>query len=220
MPNYSNTIIYVIKCKDVNIIEEYVGHTTDINSRKYTHKGNCNNEKSNNYNSYKYKFIRENGGWDNWEFIEIEKYPCNNKTEALNKEEEIRKERQSKLNSIRAFINKEDRKEINKQFYYNNKEEILNKRKQYYDNNKEKVLEQHKNWYDNNKEKVLETSKLWCINNKEKSKQYKLNYFLKNKEKIFEKMSETYECICGSIIRNDSKWRHEKSVKHNKNLEK
>ena len=67
--DYSKTIIYKLCCKDVNITDEYVGGTTNFYGRKGNHKGKCNNS-----NTRVYKFIRENGGWDNWEMIEIEKY--------------------------------------------------------------------------------------------------------------------------------------------------
>lgn len=214
MPNYQNTIIYIIKCKDENITEEYVGHTTNIKLRIKNHKNICNNENHNYYNLKIYKIIRENGGWINWKVIEFEKYPCNNKTEALNKEEEIRQLRNSKLNSNKAFLNDENKKEYNKQRYEENKEEILEQRKKYHENNREIILEKHKIYYQNNKDKHLEKCKEWVKNNKEKSNQYKLNYIYKNKDKISEKASEKYKCICGSCIRKDSKYKHERSPKH------
>ena len=34
MPDYSKYIIYVIKCKDENVEEEYVGSTTNFSKRK------------------------------------------------------------------------------------------------------------------------------------------------------------------------------------------
>jgi hypothetical protein len=81
--NYSNTIIYKLCCKDLSITDIYVGHTTDMRKRKWGHKSNCNNEKIKNYNLNVYQFIRNNGGWDNWEMIEIEKYPCNDRNEDM-----------------------------------------------------------------------------------------------------------------------------------------
>ena len=40
LPDYSNTIIY---CKDENIKDVYVGHTTDFIGRKYSHKNDVKN---------------------------------------------------------------------------------------------------------------------------------------------------------------------------------
>jgi len=83
--NYSNTIIYKIFCKDFNIKYIYVGHTTNFIKRKYKHKKTCND----NNNKLKiYEIINQNGGWDNWEMIEIAKYNCKDHAEARLKEQE------------------------------------------------------------------------------------------------------------------------------------
>ena len=84
--DYSKTVMYKIVCKDLNIQDVYVGHTTDFRIRKNRHKSGCLNEKGKHYNLNIYKIIRENGGWDNWEMIEIEKYPCNDSNEAGKRE--------------------------------------------------------------------------------------------------------------------------------------
>ena len=82
--DYSNTIIYKIYCKDENIKEVYVGHTTNFSQRKYAHK--ISSEKDKNLRIH--GIIRENGGWDNWDMIEIAKYVCKDSTEARIKEQE------------------------------------------------------------------------------------------------------------------------------------
>jgi hypothetical protein len=80
---YSNTIIYKIYCKDETIKDIYVGHTTNFIKRKYEHK-KCYNMLSNKHEIY--NAIRKNGGWENWDIIEIAKYNCKNHTEARIKE--------------------------------------------------------------------------------------------------------------------------------------
>jgi hypothetical protein len=82
--DYSNTIIYKIYCKDENIKELHVGHTTNFSQRKYAHKIACEKDK----NLKIYGVIRENGGWENWDMIEIAKYDCKDSTEARIKEQE------------------------------------------------------------------------------------------------------------------------------------
>lgn len=73
--DYSKTVIYRIVCKDPTIKDCYVGSTTDFKSRKKSHKSNCNNDKQKkHYNLNIYQFIRKNGGWNNFDMIEIEKY--------------------------------------------------------------------------------------------------------------------------------------------------
>jgi hypothetical protein len=101
--DYSNTIIYKIYCNNDTITDTYVGHTTNFYVRKYQHKNSCNNSK----NVLKiYKTIRENGGWDNWNMIEIAKYNCKDSTEARIKEQLHYEELQSTLNSCPPYVDK------------------------------------------------------------------------------------------------------------------
>jgi hypothetical protein len=63
--DYSNTIIYKIVSKDLNINDCYVGHTTNFIKRKCGHNNCCINPLNKEYNNKKYEFISENVGWDN-----------------------------------------------------------------------------------------------------------------------------------------------------------
>ncbi len=98
--DYSNTIIYKITCKNLDITDKYVGHTIDFAKRKYAHKNNTNNVKSPCYNLKLYKFIRDNGGWDNWKMDIVNFYDCKNLHEAKVKEQEHYIELNATLNSI------------------------------------------------------------------------------------------------------------------------
>ena len=63
--------VYIIRCKDKSITDCYIGSTTDMYNREKNHRNKWNDI---NYRSYKYKvyqFIRDNGGWDNWEMKKI-----------------------------------------------------------------------------------------------------------------------------------------------------
>ena len=101
--DYSNTIIYKIFCKDNDITDTYIGHTTNFSKRKYQHKISCNNLE----NKLKiYQVIREKGGWDNWDMIEIAKYNCKDHTEARIKEQEHYQLLQSSLNSCPPYVDK------------------------------------------------------------------------------------------------------------------
>ena len=48
--DYSNTHFYKIVCKDLNVKELYIGHTTNFKNRKLDHKKNCLNPNSKKYN--------------------------------------------------------------------------------------------------------------------------------------------------------------------------
>lgn len=86
--NYQNSLIYKICCKNPNIKDVYIGSTTNFKSRKNQHKSCCNNINNKSHNNYKYEFIRNNGGWNNWDMILIEKFPCNDSLELHKKEQE------------------------------------------------------------------------------------------------------------------------------------
>ena len=132
--NYSNTIMYKIVCNDLNIIDCYVGHTTDFKSRKNQHKNTCNNI---NNNLKVYQYIRDNGGWNNWSMIMIEKYDCKSKLEALKRERELIEELKATLNMIIPT-------RTQKEYKQNNREDILVSHKEYYIDNKEKIKEMYK----------------------------------------------------------------------------
>jgi hypothetical protein len=83
--DYSNTIIYKIYCKNNSISDFYVGHTTNFIKRKHEHKISYN--KSSNKLKI-YETIRNNGGWENWDIVEIAKYNCKDVSEARIKEHE------------------------------------------------------------------------------------------------------------------------------------
>lgn len=101
--DYSNTIIYKIYCKNDFINDMYVGHTTNFQQRKYAHKIACNNIKN---NLKIYNIIRNNGGWDNWNMIEIARYNCKNSTEARIKEQEHYSSLNASLNSCPPYVDK------------------------------------------------------------------------------------------------------------------
>jgi hypothetical protein len=107
--DYSNTIIYKIYCKDESITDLYVGHTTNFIQRKYSHKIACNNL---NNDLKIYNVIRSNGGWENWNMVEIAKYDCKDVTEARIKEQEHYNALQASLNSCPAYV------DIKKYFCY------------------------------------------------------------------------------------------------------
>jgi hypothetical protein len=102
--DYSNTIIYKICCKDECINDIYVGHTTNFTKRKHQHKLLCSKETLKS-NIKIYKTIKENGGWDNWDMIEIAKYNCKNATEARIKEQEHFNLLNPSLNTIQPYVN-------------------------------------------------------------------------------------------------------------------
>ena len=143
--DYSKTIIYkLVHKEDYDNVNVYVGSTTDFVKRKNSHKSCCNSEKQKGYNEKKYQYIRDNGGWNEWNMIEIQKYPCNDKREAEAREEYWRFHFNSQLNMRKAYITDVGKKEQIKEYRENNKEKSLDYAKEYRENNKEKLLIQKK----------------------------------------------------------------------------
>jgi hypothetical protein len=134
---YQNGLIYKIVCKDPRITDCYVGSCCSFYKRKKQHKSSCNNEKGKEYNLNVYKFMRENGNWENWTMIEIKKYPCETKRELELEERKNLEELNATLNSIMPL-------RTQKEYYETNKEKICIKKKDYYEKNKEDILKKKK----------------------------------------------------------------------------
>jgi hypothetical protein len=129
MVNYNNSMIYKLVCNDINIKDFYIGSTVNFRRRKTEHKGVCNNSNTSHYNYKVYQCIRNNGGWDNWNMVLVEKTPCADRLELRKIEREFMEKLGSSLNSISAYKSKaeyyEYHKESNKEYYKFNKNKIL-----------------------------------------------------------------------------------------------
>ena len=174
--NYKNTLIYKIVCKDTSIEDLYVGHTTSFKDRKREHKSRCNC----NYSRKIYKTINDNGGWDNWEMIEIEKFPCDNSTEAKKRERYWYEKLNSKLNVRNPIV-------INYKEYrhlYNISENRIEYMKNYNKNLTEKQ-KQNKNEYSKKWKSQPYTCECGAIIlNACKNKHFKTPKHIKNKSAI------------------------------------
>jgi hypothetical protein len=207
--DYSKCCIYKIEHID-NESLVYVGHTTNFIKRKIKHKSCCNDDKNKAFNIQLYRMIRENGGWDNFKMIEVEKLNCNDKREAERRENEVMKELKANMNMIKSYIGKDEYKEYRKikgkEYYLLNKEKIDERHKAYNKNNQIKIKE----YYNKNKDKF----KQYYLNNKEEIKETKKEYHLKNKSQISEKRKAKITCECGCEVNKSSIKRHQATKKH------
>lgn len=80
-------VVYKIshKTNQTNLI--YIGSTEDYKYRIWKHKYCCNTPHYYKYSSPLYKFINENGGWDNFEFTVLYEF-----NEDISKKELLQKE--------------------------------------------------------------------------------------------------------------------------------
>ena len=174
--DYSRTLIYkIVKNDDFENANVYVGSTTEFVKRKCGHKSCCNNENSEGYNRKVYQTIRENGGWENWKMLEIEKFPCNDKREAEAREEYWRCELKAKLNTNKASITEGQRKEQIKQYQLDNADKF----KQYHIDNADKFKQYRIDYLNKMKQKYnCECGKVIRRDRKEKHAKSKrhINY--------------------------------------------
>ena len=212
--DYSRTCIYkLVHNDDINDENIYIGHTTDIVKRRNGHKRRCNNPNNKKHKFKVYQFIRENGDWDNWKMILIEKYPCNDIDEAKARERYWIKE-------LKATLNVTQPNRTKKEWTEDNIEKVKDYKKEYQQNNKDRLTQKNKNYYLDNKEQIIERVRLYSKNNKEKINENKKSYYNNNKEKILEKSKEKMTCECGCILRKDNLKRHIKSQQHQEYLKK
>ncbi len=134
--------IYKIICKDETINEIYVGSSVNFSKRLSSHKGNCNNEIHKEYNYKVYQFIREHGGWDNWNMIKIIEVDCEDKNELRYYEQLYISSLNPKLNCHKSYTTEEDRKEYQKEYRKENYEKIKENR----EINKDKIKQRDKDY--------------------------------------------------------------------------
>ena len=157
MVNYGNGLIYKLCCKDASITDEYIGSTTCRYRRKKEHKNECNNENRDGYNRYVYQYIRENGGFDNWDMIILEEYSCESRVQLEMKEREWIELRRPTLNKN---IPSRESQEYQKKYYEENKGELKIHMKNYYEENKDEILQQMKQYREEHKEELNEYKKI------------------------------------------------------------
>jgi hypothetical protein len=228
--DYSNTIIYKLCCKDPTITEIYIGHTTNFTQRKNSHKTLCCNENNKNHSRYVYQFIRQNGGWNNWNMIQIEKQPFKNKREAEAHEHCWIEKLNALLNSNKPHaMCKEEPKKYKQDWYENNKDTILQKAKEQYEENKEEKIKYQKQYAEENKENVksyqdeyreknktqlYEQKKIYRGEHKEEAKKASKEWREANKEKIKQQKSQIINCECGCQYTFGNKCKHLQSKIH------
>ena len=217
---YENGVIYMIHHKTDDTKEFYIGSSFEFKARCRAHKSDCNNQNNKNYNYKVYKYIRENGGFNEWRIVKLYDYPCKNKYQLELEEQRMVKKYKSTLNTqIPRRTKKEYRKDNKKKIlqketerYQNNKEKILQREKEYRQNNKEEIAEKDKKRYQKNKEKILQQKKGYYEANKKKIAEKNKELYETNKEEIAEKRKIKINCdICNRLVRKSDIATHKKT---------
>ena len=200
-------------------LETYVGHTTNFKDRFKCHKSRT--KIGHSYSEFKlYKYIRDNGGFNKDNFImeEIEKFPCENKTQACIREQYWFVFFGSTLNSQRSYTTKEQRAADLKKHgsinYQKNKEAYDKRSKIYHETNKEAIAKQRKIHREKNKEAIAKYQKIYREKNKEAIAKQKKIYEEKNKEATSLRKKEIVQCnICGDFLARSGITKHKRSIK-------
>jgi hypothetical protein len=212
--DYSKMVIYKIE-HNTNKELVYVGSTTNFRARKCHHKNGSINPNNKNYDLKVYQMIRDNGGWEAFQMLEVKKFPCLDGNEAHAEEEKCRIELKANLNTNKAHKTKEEEQERLKKYREENQEHIKEIDKAYREKNQEQIKEQKRLYQIENKERLNEISKKWRENlNAEQKKEllaYKKEWYEKNKETIKTKNSQKVICECGKEYSLSNKARHLKT---------
>jgi len=142
--DYSKSLIYKLCCNNTDITDIYIGSTTNMKARKSKHKFSCNTPTDRSYNSSKYKFIRDNGGFSNWSIILIDYVDVNNKCELEKKEREY-------IENLKPSLNNN--------IPSRTPQEALIYHQEY---QKKYQKEYQKEWRENNKQRIYEQIKCEC----------------------------------------------------------
>lgn len=113
VPMMQEYVFYLIKCKDPEVKDTYIGKTNRFMQRKYIHKYDCITG-----GCKLYQCIRANGGWDNWTMEPVHRVICSQETSCFIEE--------SLMLRYNTTLNMKRRYEYNAQKYN------INKCKQHY----------------------------------------------------------------------------------------
>lgn len=181
--DFSNCYIYHIKSKEG--IVHYVGSTSNMNSRKSSHKYICSHENNKHYHLDIYQYIRDHGGFENFDITPVRKIEnVSNKTELLIAEQAEMNKFTGLKNMRGSYTTKEEQLEKNREWRKENPEKIREFSKKYYEANKEQLIEKTRNWQKEHSEKNAETHRQWLKEHPEKNAEYCKKYYESNKEKL------------------------------------
>ena len=187
--NYANAVIYKLARRDGQG-ECYVGSTCDIRTRRTNHKTRCTNPNAKEHHFPVYEHIRANGGWDEWECVPIESYPCENKIDLEIRErhwvDTLKPALNAQLPAAAALAGgfAEYKAEYRAEYYAANREALLVQKAEYYEANRETCRERQN------------------------------EYYAANRETILAKQAERVRCDCGDEVRRNWMPRHRRSNKH------
>jgi hypothetical protein len=108
---YDNFTIYKIVSKNEDDDNIYSGSTIDFERRKEQHRKAVDNKNGIQYYTLLYRYIRNNGGWENWTIEILDHYPqCKTLVEATTREQEWITKLNPSLNVCEAHTTPEEKR--------------------------------------------------------------------------------------------------------------
>ena len=210
--------VYKLVCKDVNFTEIYIGSSISLRNRRSKHKSDCSNVNSKSYNLPVYQYVRNSGGWANWELQVVEQFEFEFKFELVARERHHMETLHATLNACvpgrtPAGYRAEnvDKIKIQKAGYRaENLDKIKIQQAGYRANNVDKIKAQTAGYYAENKDKIKAQQAGYRAENVDKIKAQTAGYRANNKDKLKEK----HDCPCGGRFTHASKSRHMKNDHH------
>ena len=147
--NYERAVIYKIVCLDISVTQTYVGSTTHLINRRASHKESCTNLKSKLYNQFVYQFIRDNGGFDNWDIVLIENVVGCSDSPTLHARERYW------IETLHAELNKNIPTRTRNEYREANKELIAERTKKYEELNKDNIKKYQAKYRELNQAKII-----------------------------------------------------------------
>ncbi len=216
--DYNKCMFYRLVCRDPTVKEVYVGHTTSEVDRRATHKTRCTNKNDTKHNFFVYRFIRDHGGWDNWQLIVHEKKTVKDIIEAVLQERYWCEFYNATLNSnvpsrthaeylveYRA-VHREERAQYNVKYRSEHREEGIEYRA---NRSKEKAAYDAK-FRAEHHEALKAKSAAYYDKHREEANAKTAAYYAANKVRLHEK----HDCQCGGKFTTAGKSGHLKTAIH------
>jgi len=189
--DYSKGIIYAIRSYSTDDV--YIGSTCSTLTKRLS-------EHKKDYEiwlkkDYKYVTSYEVLKHDDYYIELVEECPCENKAQLNRREGEVIRS----VTCVNKCVAGRTPAEWNK-------------------DNAQKVAALHKEWAKKNKQITDASKKKYNEQNKAYLVEYRKKYKEENKERLAARKAEKVTCGCGSVVRRDSRARHERSAKHEQYL--
>jgi CHAT domain-containing protein len=156
--------------------------------------------------------MRENGGWENYSMIEIEKYPCRDDNEARAKEREW-------FEILNSGLNTQHPNRSVQEHYKSNRDNIAIQKRQYYEDHRAEIAIQKRQYYEDHRAEIAIQKRQYYEDHRAEIAIQKRQYNSNHKEEIETKNKQTFTCECGRVGTWIMRSRHLKSKFHKQYIE-